>query len=76
MSFMSNTDTLQFQPLAARMRPKTLDEFIGQSHLLLPGKPLYQAVQQGILHSMIFWGPPGCGKTTIAKILGKIYIVQ
>lgn len=58
-----------FQPLAARMRPTTIAEFVGQRHLLAPGKPLYQAMEQGILHSMIFWGPPGCGKTTLAKLL-------
>lgn len=57
------------EPLAARMRPRTLAEFIGQSHLLAPEKPLRLAIEQGNLHSMIFWGPPGCGKTTLAKLL-------
>ena len=57
------------QPLADRIRPQTLDEFVGQSHLVGPGKPLYQALQTGRLHSMIFWGPPGVGKTTLARIL-------
>jgi putative ATPase len=57
------------QPLAARLRPRNLDEFFGQSHLLCPGKPLRQAILQHNLHSMILWGPPGTGKTTLAKLL-------
>ncbi len=59
----------QLQPLAARMRPQTIDEFVGQSHLLGKDKPLRLAVEQGKLHSMILWGPPGIGKTTLAKLL-------
>jgi putative ATPase len=58
-----------YRPLADRMRPRTLDEFVGQEHLLAPDKPLYQAIKAGRLHSMVFWGPPGSGKTTLAKII-------
>ncbi len=56
-------------PLAERMRPRTLDEFVGQRHLLDPGKPLARVAQSGRLHSMLLWGPPGTGKTTLAKLL-------
>ncbi|OQX95359.1 AAA family ATPase [candidate division KSB1 bacterium 4572_119] len=56
-------------PLAERMRPKTLDEFVGQQHLLAPGKLLRQAIENDQLASMIFWGPPGVGKTTLARII-------
>lgn len=58
-------------PLAARMRPQTINEFIGQSHLLAPKKPLRQAIEDHKLHSMILWGPPGTGKTTLANIIGQ-----
>jgi len=57
------------QPLAARMRPRTLDEFVGQEHLLATGKPLREAIERGVPGSMIFWGPPGTGKTTLAHIV-------
>ncbi|KXO11858.1 MULTISPECIES: replication-associated recombination protein A [Marinobacter] len=61
-----------FQPLAARMRPTNLDEYVGQAHLVGPGKPLRRAVEQGQLHSMILWGPPGVGKTTFARLLANV----
>ncbi|MCM0611911.1 replication-associated recombination protein A [Marinobacter sediminum] len=65
-------DQTGFRPLAARMRPGTLDDYVGQSHLVGPGKPLRRAVEQGQLHSMILWGPPGVGKTTFAKLLANL----
>ena len=60
------------QPLAARLRASCLDEYVGQEHLLAHGKPLREALEQGALHSMIFWGPPGVGKTTLAKLLAQV----
>src|ERR1700675_3704904 len=59
------------QPLADRMRPRTLDEVVGQEHLLGPGKLLSQMVAARTLHSMVLWGPPGTGKTTIALLLAQ-----
>lgn len=59
------------KPLAERMRPRTLDEIVGQSRLLDAGKPLRRAIESGKLHSMILWGPPGCGKTTLALLLAR-----
>src|SRR5665213_580012 len=56
------------EPLASRIRPKTLDEFVGQEHLLGEGKPLRVAIEKKELFSFILWGPPGCGKTTLARI--------
>jgi putative ATPase len=58
-----------YQPLAARMRPTTLEAYIGQEHILSPGKPLYEAIRAGTVHSMILWGPPGTGKTTLARMI-------
>ncbi len=60
------------QPLAARLRAASLDEYVGQEHLLARGKPLREALEQGALHSMVFWGPPGVGKTTLARLLAKV----
>jgi putative ATPase len=58
-------------PLADRMRPRTLDEFVGQEHLLGPGKPLSRAIESGGAHSMVLWGPPGTGKTTLARLIAS-----
>jgi putative ATPase len=63
-------------PLAEQLRPKTLDEVIGQRHLLGPGKPLRVAFESGRLHSMILWGPPGVGKTTLARLMADAFEAQ
>src|SRR6478672_12876880 len=63
--------TREAQPLAARMRPRMLDEFVGQEQLLGAGKPLREAIERGVPGSMIFWGPPGSGKTTLAHLIAS-----
>ncbi len=68
----SATKTPASAPLAARMRPRTLDEVTGQSHLLAPGKPLRRAIEQDDLRSAIFFGPPGCGKSTVAGVIAGV----
>jgi putative ATPase len=63
---------LAHQPLAERMRPRTLDEFIGQEKLFGPGKPLRVQIENDDIGSMLFWGPPGCGKTTLARLIARL----
>ncbi|MCI4567010.1 replication-associated recombination protein A [Lysobacter sp. CFH 32150] len=66
-----SVDRDALRPLAERVRPRTLDEMVGQRRLLAPGSALRRSVESGHVHSMILWGPPGCGKTTLALLLAK-----
>lgn len=72
----SDIPTGAYQPLAARMRPSSLEDYIGQSHLVGPGKPLRRMVETGNCHSFILWGPPGVGKTTFAQLLSHALDAQ
>lgn len=67
----SSNDSSEWQPLADRMRPQHLDDVIGQNHLLGKDKPLRTAIENGKLHSLIFWGPPGTGKTTLSRMIAN-----
>lgn len=70
--FADNSDPVaQFAPLAARMRPKVIEQYFGQQHIIGPGKPLREALLRGHCHSMILWGPPGTGKTTLAELVAN-----
>ena len=73
--FFSHSETQDiasaYRPLADRMRPISISEVAGQQHLLSPSKPLYEAIENGHLHSMVFWGPPGTGKTTLARLIAR-----
>jgi len=74
--FDADPSSLGGVPLAERLRPKTLDEVIGQRHLLGPGMPLRASFDAGRLQSMILWGPPGVGKTTLARLVAGAFDAQ
>lgn len=69
-------DQTAYQPLASRMRPRCLAHYVGQEHLLTSGKPLREAIDSSQLHSMVLWGPPGVGKTTLAKLMAEVCDVE
>lgn len=70
-NLFSEVENSEWQPLADRMRPQKLDDIVGQQHLLAKDKPLRQAIEHGKLHSLIFWGPPGTGKTTLSRMIAN-----
>ena len=70
--FEEDDSTLPGTPLAERIRPRSLDDFVGQDHLLGPGRPLRQALDNDAIHSLILWGPPGTGKTTLARLIATL----
>jgi putative ATPase len=69
--FFASAGRQSQEPLAERMRPVSIEEFVGQSHLMAPGKMVARLLKHDSLQSLIFWGPPGCGKTTLARLLGR-----
>lgn len=69
--FDKNLTKTDYLPLAEKMRPQKLEEFVGQKHILARGKPLYSLIKKGMISSVIFWGPPGVGKTTLARLIAK-----
>ena len=70
--FPEDLSDAPYQPLAARLRPGNLQEFVGQEHLLSPGKSIFEAIENRLPHSMILWGPPGVGKTTLARLIASV----
>src|SRR5437879_9525023 len=67
-----NKPSAELTPLAARMRPRSLDEILGQAHLLAPGRALRRALEADKVPSMVLWGPPGSGKTTLAEVIARL----